>query len=72
MLQYTDDQEEQLRPIAIILKTVDGAKKKLDAISEEIEGIEKVYSHTCTLVLFHSQRTLQLQWVRFPFRSKQN
>ena len=49
MLQYTDDQEEQLRPITAVLKTVDGVKKKLDAISEEIEGIEKVCArtHTC-------------------------
>ncbi|CAI8041840.1 BAG family molecular chaperone regulator 1 [Geodia barretti] len=38
---YTDDQEEQLRPITAVLKTVDSVKKKLDAISEEIEGIEK-------------------------------
>ena len=28
MLQYTDDQEEQLRPITAVLKTVDGVKKK--------------------------------------------
>ena len=46
MVQYTDDQEEQLRPIAGVLKSVDGAKKKLDAVSEEIEGIEKVCTHT--------------------------
>ena len=52
MLQYTDDQEEQLRPITAVLKTVDSVKKKLDAISEEIEGIEKVCArtHVCTLV----------------------
>ena len=56
MLQYTDDQEEQLRPITVVLKTVDGVKKKLDAISEEIEGIEKVCA--CTLVLFHQAVTI--------------
>lgn len=31
-----------MRPITSILKAVDGVKTKLNAIAEEIEGIEKV------------------------------
>ena len=45
-LQLTDEQEEKLGPITTVLKAVDGVKKKLDAISEEIDGIEKVYAQT--------------------------
>lgn len=49
-LQLTDEQEEKLGPITTVLKAVDGVKKKLDAISEEIDGIEKV--HKSTLLFF--------------------
>ena len=47
-VQYTNEQEEHLRPITTVLKTVDRVKTKLDAISEEIEGIEKVHTLTDT------------------------
>ena len=56
-MQYTNDQEELLHPITTVLKAVDGAKKKMDAISEEIEGIEKAsmhaHTHTHTIVYIY-------------------
>ena len=44
-LQHTEEQEQLLRPLSAVLKTVDGVKTKMDAISEEIEGIEKACTH---------------------------
>ena len=45
IIQYTDEQEELLRPISTVLKAVDGVQTKMDAISEEIKGIEKVHNY---------------------------
>ena len=53
-MQYTNDQEELLHPIATVLKAVDGVKKKMDAISEEIEGIEKASMHAHTHTRTHT------------------
>ena len=44
-MQHTDEQVELLRPITAVLKTVDGVERKMEAITQEIEGIEKVYTY---------------------------
>ena len=41
-LQYTGEQEAVLKPISVVMKTVDGVEKKMEAIAQEIDGIEKV------------------------------
>ena len=55
--QHTAEQEELLRPISTVLKAVDGLKSKMDAITEEIEGIEKVHHHIIVCVTGTTQQT---------------